>query len=293
MSVRSASPSSVWAVGASFGAKGSERTLILHWNGTAWSRQSSASPGTSFSVLNGVRAVSATNAWAVGDFSNGGADKTLTLHWNGTTWTRVNSPDPAVDDSLAAVAATSGSNLWAVGLLSSSAEAIGRPARPGMHLAVTTDPSTFILHGNGSTWSKAITPSPGSGDSLDGVGATSTSDAWAVGSTFSSGNPDQTLVLHWDGSHWGQVPAPSPGGNVSSALSAVTATSVSNAWAVGGTTSQAFILQWDGTSWQQVTIPSLPPSQLNGVAASSAANAWAVGEDSNGTTNVPLALHCT
>jgi hypothetical protein len=240
--------------------------------------------------------VSATNAWAVGDFSNGSGDRTLILHWNGTAWTRVkNTPNPAADNFLGGAAATSASNAWAVGLVSSFSAVLGQRAAPGMHLAATADPRTFTLHWNGSTWSRVSSPSPGIGDSLNAVGATSTSDAWAVGSTSpGGGNHDQTLVLRWNGSQWQQVPAPSPGGtDSSSTLTGVTATSTSNAWAVGGTTSQAFILHWDGTSWQQATIPSLPPSTLNGVAASSAASAWAVGEDFNGTANVPLALHCT
>jgi hypothetical protein len=55
---------------------------VVHWDGTAWRRVPSPSPGT-FASLSGVAATSATNAWAVGGADAG---KTLILHWNGTAW---------------------------------------------------------------------------------------------------------------------------------------------------------------------------------------------------------------
>ena len=55
---------SAWAVGAAGNGSG-EKTLIAHWNGTAWKQVRSPSPvGGSF--LDGVAATSARNAWAVG-----------------------------------------------------------------------------------------------------------------------------------------------------------------------------------------------------------------------------------
>jgi hypothetical protein len=41
-------------------------TLILHWNGTAWSKVPSPSPGPKGNFLTSVSAVSPTDAWAVG-----------------------------------------------------------------------------------------------------------------------------------------------------------------------------------------------------------------------------------
>jgi hypothetical protein len=68
----------------------------------------------------------------------------------------------------------------------------------------------------------------------------------------------------------------------SGGLSAVAATSASNAWAVGtnisGTT---LILHWNGSAWKQQASPTPGASgdydALTGVAATSAKNAWAVG----------------
>jgi hypothetical protein len=59
----------------------------------------------------------------------------------------------------------------------------------------------------------------------------------------------------------------------------VAATSASNAWAVGGTSSgQSLILHWNGTSWERV--PSAGAGNLTAVSASSATNAWSVGSES-------------
>ncbi len=70
------------------------------------------------------------------------------------------------------------------------------------------------------------------------------------------------------------------------------ATSASNAWAVGGTSSgQSLILHWNGTSWKQV--PSAGAGNLTAVSASSATNAWSVGSSSgfDSGSGKPLILH--
>jgi hypothetical protein len=79
-----------WAVGETSSAPfPSFRTVILQWNGTAWKRVPSPSPGAS-AGLRGIAAISAADAWAVGDISaiNGSSSETLILHWNGTSWKR-------------------------------------------------------------------------------------------------------------------------------------------------------------------------------------------------------------
>ena len=95
--VAATSAGNAWAVGSD----GSGKTLIVHWNGTAWTRVPSPSPGT-FAALSGVAATSATNAWAVGSAFRG---KTLILHWNGTVWSQV--PNLSLKGAFQAVAAIS------------------------------------------------------------------------------------------------------------------------------------------------------------------------------------------
>jgi hypothetical protein len=55
------------------------RTLVLHWNGSAWQQVKTPNPGSG-SSLAGIGATSADNIWAVGSFVNGTAVQTLALH---------------------------------------------------------------------------------------------------------------------------------------------------------------------------------------------------------------------
>jgi hypothetical protein len=267
-SVRAASASSIWAVGSASDGT-SSKTLIEHWNGTAWKTVPSPSPGSGFNELNGVRVVSANDAWAVGDYADGGTSrKTLVLHWDGATWQQVASPDPGGtgnDNYLFAVAATSPSDAWAVGeIVTSTAiqtlalhwngrnwaqvaspnpgsanELFGVGATSAANawavgeVTAGTSEQTLVLHWNGSKWARVASPNPGgpaNNNVLDGVAATSTSSAWAVGG-YETGTGQSTLVLHWNGSTWVHVDSPNPG--TQNGLYGVAATSSTNAWAVG------------------------------------------------------------
>jgi hypothetical protein len=77
-----------WAVGDSRQnvSSGPLHTLILHWDGTAWSQVSSPGIGPASNALNGVSADSATDAWAVGYYISKSVRYALILHWNGTAW---------------------------------------------------------------------------------------------------------------------------------------------------------------------------------------------------------------
>jgi hypothetical protein len=129
------------------------------------------------------------------------------------------------------------------------------------------------------------------------VGATSASNAWAVGEV-TAGTSEQTLVLHWNGAAWKQVASPDPGGPANdNVLDGVAATSTNNAWAVGtyenGTRQSAIILHWNGRKWAHVATPNPGTSNgLFGVAATSASNAWAVGYFKTSGPEQTLALHC-
>ena len=64
-------------------------TLIMAWssNNNFWTQQPTPSPNLN-NDLNGVSAVSATNAWAVGYTIVNGRVRTLILDWNGTAWSK-------------------------------------------------------------------------------------------------------------------------------------------------------------------------------------------------------------
>ena len=87
--VSAVSSSDVWADGVFFDNQGHAKTLILHWNGTRWSRVPSPSPaGLLGSNLVALSALAPGNVWAVGNVLERGNDQTLVLHWNGTHWAR-------------------------------------------------------------------------------------------------------------------------------------------------------------------------------------------------------------
>ena len=274
--VAATSSTNAWAVGEHTN-RTTGQTLILHWNGTAWTQVPGPNPGGSRggSVLTGVAATSSTNAWAIGNYAtHGSLSQTLIEHWNGTAWTQVPSPNaPSTDNELSGVTATSATDAWAVG---------------------DSGPSPFtqalIVHWNGTAWTQVPSPSPSQSsiDTLVGVAATSARNAWAVGSVcvFCGGESEfnEPLIVHWNGTAWKQQPSPTNAID----LVGVAATSSTNAWAVGfaGRGSPVLIVHWNGTAWKQQS--NSIPGSLNAVAATSATNVWAVGSPLivhwNGTT---------
>lgn len=118
--IKANSPRDVWAVGDSgvIDVPSSQKTLIEHFNGTAWTIVPSPSPG-SINVLSGVTTSNASNnVWAVGTDTPAGTSvaQTLTLNWNGTAWNVVASPNTGNTDGVGAVATKPGAAIvWAVG----------------------------------------------------------------------------------------------------------------------------------------------------------------------------------
>jgi len=171
-----------WAVGHFF--NGVEKSMILYWNGTAWTQVPSPNPGSQGTFLFGVRTTSASNAWAVGTAYNGTVDKTLLVHWDGTAWKQVTSPNPGgatQNNDLGAIAVTSANDAWAAGEYGNS-----------------PDIQTLVLHWDGSAWRRVTAPSLGGpviGDTLTGIGASSAGNVWAVGHYY-NGTAEQTLALH-------------------------------------------------------------------------------------------------
>jgi hypothetical protein len=216
--VAAVSANNVWAVGHSVDY-GAGQTLIVHWNGTAWSSVPSPSPGK-FGWLRSVTAVSANDIWAAGTHYVNNLQVTLILHWNGSTWSVVPSPnDGPFTQELFHVRAISANDVWAV----------------GYHLAVfgaNQVYQTTILHWNGTAWS--VVPSPDVNQlrnylwSVDGTSAT---DAWAVG-FYDTGNELRTMTQHWDGTAWTIVPSPNGSDSIDE-LSDVAAISPSDVWTVG------------------------------------------------------------
>jgi hypothetical protein len=244
------SPTDAWAVGfdcvARCGNTGPPiyHTLILHWNGTAWSQVPSPNPGTTPNELTSVSAASATDIWAAGSY--GGLHQgplTLTLHWNGTAWSQVPSPNPGTQSNgqLNGVSAASPTSVLAVG--SYCASACGLQA---------AQEATLGMHWDGTAWALTPTPSPHQArPELAGVSALSAANAWAVGSYAIT---TQTLIAHWNGTAWSRVPSPNPSGSYN-VLSGVYARTATDGWAVGSCgvgTGSVLILHWNGRAWSLV-----------------------------------------
>lgn len=178
--VSARSSSDAWAVGFDE-TSSAPQTLIEHWNGKTWKIQKSSNP-SSFDALDGVAALSAKAALAVGGIGFG--NQTLVERSDGKGWKTQASPNPSPDyDDLLGVAAVSPSDAWAVGYM-------GNPDQP------------LIEHWNGKAWAVQKTPSPSTGQTqLSGVAALSRSDAWAVGYYY-DGVADRTLIERWNGKAW-------------------------------------------------------------------------------------------
>lgn len=116
--ITAVSATNAWATGFYFSGS-IYKSLVEHWNGTAWKQVASPNPaGSTDTYLQGVSAGSASDAWAAGYYYKTGLGyATLTEHWNGTKWTVVASPNPAgiTSNYLYAVSTLSGTAAWATG----------------------------------------------------------------------------------------------------------------------------------------------------------------------------------
>jgi hypothetical protein len=115
---------SVWAVGTSSDPNtGAATTFAEHRVNGSWVRTPTPSPldtdSDDVNSLDGVTALSPTNAWAVGTVGNqdtGVPYRSFILHWNGSKWRRVSSPSPDPGgDPLFAVLARGAKDVWAAG----------------------------------------------------------------------------------------------------------------------------------------------------------------------------------
>src|SRR3954466_3144570 len=141
-------------------------------------------------------------------------------------------------------------------------------------------------------------PNAFSGDNiLNGVSASSPTDAWAVGSLCCSIRNSGTgaLTEHWDGQAWTAVLGPDARFQ-DETLNGVDDIGPSDAWAVGRVKQSGYaggtplILHWDGSSWQTIAPPAGVTGELRAVSRDWAGGAWAVGDDGHGH---PLAPRCT
>jgi hypothetical protein len=142
------SASACWASGYIEVTGQPRKTLILTWNGTSWTVQTSANPsGANLAQLNGMTCTSSSACMAVGQYIDGSnVQHALAEEWNGTSWTLRSVPDPAsgTAPTLVDVGCSSSSTCEAVGFYNSATPSLV-PLAAGW---------------NGSTWALQSVPVP-------------------------------------------------------------------------------------------------------------------------------------
>jgi PKD repeat protein len=275
-SVSASSATDVWAVW-----KG-----LYHWDGATWTEVPAPGLDHPDTTLLDVAAVSANDAWIVGNWSRFGSPQTLVEHWDGSQWTVVPSPVIPGGSGFDAVTALDADDAWAVGY-----RAGGLPEFQATSV-------TLAAHWNGTSWTAVPTPNVSNrSHRLEDVVAIAPDDVWAVGHSRNLTELYRTLILHWDGTQWSVTPSPNlPGENF---LYGVSGTSARDVWAVGwawdGIASRQIFLHWDGFSWSQVEGPGGPTACVGctgDVLAMGPDDVWAVGStlghwDGTGWTLVP------
>ena len=182
--ISAVSATDIWAVGTTTAIQNVNKavtrfTLAMHYNGTAWSIVKTANTAEP-TGLSDVTAISATNAWAVGngfnnvhDTSASVANKAVIEHWNGTAWSIVASPAGLI--SVDRISAASATDIWASG------------QAPQQTIGGIPVPVARTLHWNGTAWSALPGPTASDpGTAVTGLSALPSGEAWAVGATFSA-----------------------------------------------------------------------------------------------------------
>lgn len=261
-----------WAVGFYLGTEGVYETLAERWDGSAWTLVETPNVGANGDWLNGVAAVSPSEAWAVGYTAGDPAtytSTTLVEHWTGSAWSVVPSPNPSKDplygaNQLNDVRAFAPNDVWAAGWQ-----------------WVPSGSAPLIERWDGRRWRVSKTPNTGFNE-LHALDGTSSRDIWAVGfgRTFSDGT--QSLIMHWNGSTWTVVPTPKL--SVDNYLNDVSVLSPTDAWAAGYTIPpdldiQPYYLHWNGSVWALVSSPHLSSTHnyLTSIAAASSNLVYAAG----------------
>jgi hypothetical protein len=259
--VSASSPGDIWAVGQS----------TIHFDGATWTAfPAPLINGENISFLQGVADISPTEAWAVGNVTEGPETGPVIERWNGTEWNLFPSPSfnaPGDQASLFAVTAISANDIWAVG-----------------NVAIDGLGANLFEHWDGTAWTPTTVAI---GGTLIAASSDATNDVWAVGFSGPSGIEGETLVAHYNGTIWQSVPSPNVGAN--STFNAVVALAPNNVWAVGSSVAVAhdptltLIEHYDGSQWSVVPSPNVGPNSANqsnrlfGITAVSPTDIWAFG----------------
>jgi hypothetical protein len=215
------------AAGRYTSSAGDELALVEHWNGTAWTVQTTPLPaGANEDELAGIACTSASHCTAVGFYSTSAGNAfTLAEVRTGSTWAVQSTPNPSDgSNDLAAISCHTATNCTATGSDFSNATGVI---------------VTLAEHWNGSTWAAQSTPSPANPRGAIGLYSVSCSSATsctAVGWSDGNGLP---LVEHWNGTVWTAHAPPRPAGSDENQLNGISCVSPTTCTAVGASTGRS------------------------------------------------------
>lgn len=222
-------------------------------------RATSCTPGTwtkatfSFTTaqrngnLNQDTIVSATDAWAVGNYFTGSSYGSLWEHWNGASWAPVSKGSTSA--ILYGVTNFGASDIVAVGNSSQGA---------------------LISHYNGSSVTR-YSISGGANGALYSVSGSSKSDVWAEG-TVQLGHGNETVLLyHYNGSRWTEVNGPSGVGNSEGQGIIDHSKTDVELLLFSDSTSKVNVYRWNGGAWSRAlsNVPIYGGADNNGFAGAS------------------------
>lgn len=272
--VTCANASSCTAVGAiSDGSYGGLAGLVLHWNGSRWTRTAVPPPGHNIALhFSGVACPAASLCYAVG-----GSYNSVIYRWSGGSWSR---EVAFTTGDLESVSCADSTDCVAVG---------GGTSGP------------FIVRLHGGTWQVDQSAAPSnSAATLESVSCATPTVCVATGYTGDLGS-EQTLAERFDGTQWWADDVTLPGSTRTSELTGVSCARTTDCWAVGDRRDQTQGLQpqlqhWDGTQWTAVTVaapPGFAGARLDAVSCSSSTACVTVGSsvvDAYNLEGPPLAL---
>jgi hypothetical protein len=307
------SSTDIWAVGgyAPRAANFQLKALIMHWDGSQWTRMTAPNPeNDELTYLGAVVAISSNDVWALGNRSS---YWTLALHWDGAQWSYVPSPRVLFPSGLnpccAFISSADGAasnDVWAVG---------GYNLEDHIY--------SFSMHWDGTQWSLHSIPRTTSDEykmKVDGLTFVAANNVWAIGagSDFTDGDfiaifrwngtawsvayrqnisapsfktdidavsandiwaASSGLLLHWNGTQWSVVSGP-PGG-APYGYPSIAARAANDVWVIYSSTddppSPDISIHWDGAQWSSMTISNVTNPRLNDVVAVSPTEVWAAG----------------
>ena len=270
-----------WAVGSYRNADLSDHDFIEYWNGTSWTQQTGANPGAVANNLYGVKALSATDVWAVGCYIDANHNENVLIEHT-----------------------TDGGNTWTQDSYTGSGCLIAIDGDPstGDAWAVGGNNNALTLHLTNGHFELQTNVTPNSAVQLTGVSEHSSNDVWAVGYDYGN-NPFTTFTIHWEvvkGKYqWVTKSSPNLSSDVNY-LTGVTNIGSGDAWAVGRNVINSYsnvvgtLMHWNGSAWSTpLTVPVGNDSALYAVVAASSNNIWAAGTYHDSSSNIyyPLIWH--